>query len=126
VSAFSFFGRVAPRALGHFFGSTIVNNGTKGISVTENLHFAAYLNASGKLTFGGCIRAGFGDKVLFRFRDPNNDIDHLYEQYLAGATVPAIDLSTSLKMLRRAMGEALTPPNTSIEGKPNVSRRFRV
>lgn len=101
-----------------------MNTETNGISLTQNLHFAAYLDASGKLTFGGCVRAGFGDKVLFRFRDPNNDIDQLYEEYFAGAAVPAIDLSSSLKMLRRAMGEALALPSTAIKGQSNGSQKI--
>jgi hypothetical protein len=96
---------------------------TNGISATENLHFAAYLEASGKLTFVGCVQADTGTKVLFRFRDSRHEIDRFYEECVSGAAVPAIDLSTSLKTLRRAIGSALRTPNTATEGRPNVSRR---
>ena len=98
-----------------------MNTGTNGISTTDNLHFAAYLDASGKLTFAGCVLAGVGNKVLFRFRDPRREIDRLFEEYIAGAAVPAIDLSTSLRTLRRAMGAVSTVSNTATEGVPNAA-----
>src|SRR3954463_14299647 len=89
----------------------IMNTATIGISATENLHFAAYLDASGKLTFAGCIPAGVSNKVLFRFRDPRHEIVRLYEEYVTGAVVSAIDLSTTL---RRAMSSTLTIQNTTL------------
>lgn len=96
---------------------------TNGLSFTDNLHFAAYLDASGRLTFVGCVPAGIGDKIVFRFRDPRREIDRLFEEYAAGAVVPAIDLSTSLRALRRAMGAASTVVSTAEDGAPYVARQ---
>ena len=88
-----------------------------GISTTDLLHFAAYVDATKQLTFVGCQRAGVGDKILFRFRDPEQRMADLYEQYISGAPCSAIDFSASLRHLRREMSSAETT-TTNTEGAP--------
>lgn len=90
---------------------------SNGISTTDLLHFAAYLDATRQLTFVGCQSAGVGDKILFRFRDSEHRMDDLYQQYISGAPCPAIDFSASLRHLRREMS-AVETTTTNTEGEP--------
>ena len=75
-----------------------------GLRTTDNLHFASFLDATNLLTFVDCIPAGVGSKIFFRFRDARHEMSKLYEDYASGAECPAIDLSASLRRLRREMG----------------------
>ena len=77
---------------------------SNGLSTTDNLHFACFLDATNLLTFVDCIPAGVGSKILLRFRDPRHQLPKLYEDYASGAECPAIDFSASLRRLRREMG----------------------
>jgi hypothetical protein len=106
--------------------TTTENNGNQ-ISTTDNLHFACYLETSGKLAFVGCTPSGVGNKILFRFRDPSLKLEQLFDEYVNGAVVPAIDLFTSLRTIRRAMGEVSisspSPNTTTRNGKSHVSHQ---
>jgi len=79
-----------------------------GISTTDLLHFAAYLDATRQVTFVECRRAGVGDKILFLFRDSLGQMDALYQEYISGAPCSAIDFSASLRHLRREMSAVET------------------
>lgn len=77
---------------------------SNGLSTTDNLHFASFLDATNLLTFVDCIPAGVGSKILLRFRDPRHQLSKLYENYASGAECAAIDFSASLRRPRREMG----------------------
>lgn len=96
--------------------NTMTRTVANGVSVTDDLHFATFLDASGRLTFVGCVPAGIGDKIIFRFRDPDGKIEQIYEAYIQGAQVPAIDLGVSLRKLRREMSAIGRPERT--KGEP--------
>ncbi len=90
---------------------------TNGLSTTDNLHFACFLDATNLLTFVDCVPAGVGSKIFFRFRDPRHQLPKLYEDYAAGAECAAIDFSASLRRLRREMGNLEKTMRT--EGAPH-------
>lgn len=92
-----------------------------GISTTDLLHFAAYVDATKQLAFVECRHAGVGNKVLFCFRDPARCIDDLYQRYIRGALCAAIDFSASLRHLRREMS-AIETRTKNTEGEPDHAR----
>jgi hypothetical protein len=74
---------------------------------TEDLPFAAYLNASRKLRFLACQASGNG-RIAFVFADPNNEGDQLHLSFESGAECPAAALYDSIRHLRRVMDRTRT------------------
>jgi hypothetical protein len=73
---------------------------------TQNLGYAAFLQASRKLSFVRC-ELSVSERVAFVFRDPQHEGEHLRMAYETGAECSATGFYASLKGFRRVMTEAL-------------------
>jgi len=87
--------------------------------LTEDLPFAAYLQASRKLRFLTCQVSGV-DRVAFVYADPNNEGDQLHLNFESGAECPAAAFYDSIRHLRRVMDRTRT---RSIEQNEHAPRR---
>ena len=76
------------------------------VFATQRLQLAIFLHATKCLLFRKCVGVSEG-RISFLFEDPQNEGAQVELEFDRGAPVPATDLFSSQKYLRRRMSEAL-------------------
>src|SRR5712672_3458171 len=97
--------------------------------LTEDLPFAAYLQASRKRRFLTCQVSGV-DRVAFVYADPNNEGDQLHLNFESGAECPAAAFYDSIRPAvlnpTTSSPEAVQSPAPSSPEKRGASYARRV
>jgi hypothetical protein len=100
-----------------------------GTFVTSSLPLAAYLAAGQHLEFRE-IQVTDPRRALLVFEDPQQRGKQLEKEFFRGALVNAVAFHTQLRILRRAIDEALFAANSGVneeiqfKDRHHVSRQF--
>jgi hypothetical protein len=70
---------------------------------TEDLPFAAFLHAAGKMRFLGCRSVNGNGRIAFVFDDPRREGQMLQIEFESGAECAAVAFYDSVRHLRRVM-----------------------
>src|SRR5438093_3940333 len=100
--------------LGKSFSAAIVNN--SGTFITSSLPLAAYLVASGELKMRE-VRLADPKRAVVVFEDEHGRGPALENQFQAGAVVSAIAFHMQIRVLRRAIENAIQAARSGVTGQ---------
>jgi hypothetical protein len=93
--------------------------------VTSSLPLAAYLTATGNLSFRE-VRLTDPRRAVFVFSDPEGRGPELERKFEAGAVVSALAFHTQLRILRRAIDNEIQTAGLGVNRRDHIQGKYHV